>query len=228
MFNDPGQKPAGGARRRVMATTRPVPRTAEPLDPSIDWMTLREAHSRSSIPVATLRKWATRGKIRARLVRVDDKQLRLVAFGDVTERARSLQRAIRPVEGAEVEPVVDLRDRPATPAPSSSSVPDADDRAAVPEGSILVPQDAWDRLLGQLGNIHEAGQQLADARERAAKAETEAEFLRERVREMRKRAEEAELALEVHAASQTLPEAPGVDEPVLQIGWRRFRDRWLK
>jgi len=33
----------------------------------------------------------------------------------------------------------------------------------------------------QLGNLHEAGQQLAEARERAAKAETEVTFLRERL-----------------------------------------------
>lgn len=58
--------------------------------------------------------------------------------------------------------------------------------------SVLVPLDQWTRLLNQLGNLHEAGQQLAEARERAAKAETEAYFLRERVKEMRVRLEEAE------------------------------------
>lgn len=51
--------------------------------------------------------------------------------------------------------------------------------------AMLVPRDAWDRLLAQLGHLHEAGQQLAEARERAAKAETEATFLRERLAEMR-------------------------------------------
>ena len=45
--------------------------------------------------------------------------------------------------------------------------------------------EAWDKLMDQLGNLHEAGQQLAVARERAAKAETEASFLRERLGEMR-------------------------------------------
>ena len=51
--------------------------------------------------------------------------------------------------------------------------------------SMLVPRDAWDRLIDQLGNLHEAGLMLAEARERAAKAETEAGFLRERLSEMR-------------------------------------------
>jgi uncharacterized membrane protein len=50
---------------------------------------------------------------------------------------------------------------------------------------MIVPVDAWNKMLSQLGNLHEAGQQLADARERAAKAETEAMFLRERLAEMR-------------------------------------------
>ncbi len=55
--------------------------------------------------------------------------------------------------------------------------------------AVLVPLDQWSRILNQLGNLHEAGQQLADARERAAKAETESEFLRERLREMRSKVE---------------------------------------
>jgi len=50
---------------------------------------------------------------------------------------------------------------------------------------MIVPVDAWNKMLNQLGNLHEAGQQLAEARERAAKAETEAVFLRERLAEMR-------------------------------------------
>jgi len=50
---------------------------------------------------------------------------------------------------------------------------------------MIVPIDAWNKMLNQLGNLHEAGQQLAEARERAAKAETEALFLRERLAELR-------------------------------------------
>jgi hypothetical protein len=40
-------------------------------------------------------------------------------------------------------------------------------------------------MLIQLGNLHQAGQELAEARERAARAETEATFLRERLAELR-------------------------------------------
>ena len=61
-----------------------------------------------------------------------------------------------------------------------------------PEG-VLVPLDQWTSLLNQLGNLHQAGQQLAEARERAAKAETEAKFFSERLKEMREELAEAKL-----------------------------------
>lgn len=63
-------------------------------------------------------------------------------------------------------------------------------RAETPSDAVLVPLDQWDRLLGQLGNLHEAGQQLAEARERMARAETENSFLKERVRELRQEMEQ--------------------------------------
>lgn len=63
-------------------------------------------------------------------------------------------------------------------------------RAEAPSDAVLVPLDQWDRLLGQLGNLHEAGQQLAEARERMARAETENSFLKERVRELRQEMEQ--------------------------------------
>lgn len=63
-------------------------------------------------------------------------------------------------------------------------------RAETPSDAVLVPLDQWNRLLGQLGNLHEAGQQLAEARERMARAETENSFLKERVRELRQEMED--------------------------------------
>ena len=58
------------------------------------------------------------------------------------------------------------------------------------EDSLLVPLDAWNTVLNQLGNLHEASQQMAEARERAAKAEAEAEFLREKLKNTRNQLEE--------------------------------------
>lgn len=50
---------------------------------------------------------------------------------------------------------------------------------------MIVPVDASNKMLVHLGNLHEAGQQLAETRERAAKAETEVAFLREQLAEVR-------------------------------------------
>ncbi len=55
----------------------------------------------------------------------------------------------------------------------------------VDAGQMLVPIDAWTRILEQVGHVHEAGQQLAEARERAARAETENEFLKEQLRNLK-------------------------------------------
>ncbi len=85
---------------------------------------------------------------------------------------------------------------PERPAPAEPAEPDdrPDFRPEHAEtDAVLVPIDEWARILSQLGNLHEAGRELAEARERAAKAETESVFLRERrLREMRGRMEDLE------------------------------------
>ncbi len=88
---------------------------------------------------------------------------------------------------------------------------------------MLVPRDAWDRLMDQLGNLHEAGMNLAEARERAAKAETEATFLRERLTEMRSERDELK-----EQARPTQPDARSAPSPT-SGGWDSFRKRygWL-
>ena len=53
-------------------------------------------------------------------------------------------------------------------------------------GRMVVPIDTWSRILEQVGHVHEAGQQLAEARERAARAETENRFLRDQLAELKK------------------------------------------
>ena len=71
---------------------------------------------------------------------------------------------------------------------------------------MLVPIDAWDKILTQLGNLHQAGQELAEARERAAKAETEVKFLKERFAEIRAGKE----------APLSQPESTVVDPPQVE------------
>ena len=83
-------------------------------------------------------------------------------------------------------------DVPTTVGPASAG--------AVTDGAMLVPLDTWTRILEQIGNIHEAGQQVADARERAARAETENEFLRSQIADLK-------------AKNQTTPRAADRAEP---------------
>ena len=77
------------------------------------------------------------------------------------------------------EPVEAMED----PEPAVRAGPTSGHSA--PEGAMLVPLDTWTRILDQIGNVHEAGQQLAEARERAARAETENEFLRAQITDLK-------------------------------------------
>jgi DNA-binding transcriptional MerR regulator len=123
-----------------------------------DRITLRDAEQRFGVKVTTLRTWARKGSIDA--IRADSNQW-LVTPESV---AHHLSRK---------RPQVSTSPGPTRTGPS-------DDGSA-----MLVPRDAWDKLMDQLGNLHESGLQLAEARERAAKAETEVTFLRERLSEIR-------------------------------------------
>lgn len=83
---------------------------------------------------------------------------------------------------------------------------------------MIVPIDAWNKMLNQLGNLHEAGRQLAEARERAARAETEARFLRERLSELR--VEMSDLRAQTTTVAETQPQPV----PPLWLGvYRRLR-----
>jgi len=120
---------------------------------------------------------------------------------------------------------------PAAPAPATIEVETAapapvappPNEVAAPDGSILVPLDAWNRLLGQLGNLHMAGQQLAEARERAGKAETEAEFLRERVRDLKDRLASVQAEALLVATGPEPPTAPAF-APSGKRRWRHYYD----
>ena len=109
-----------------------------------------------------------------------------------------------------------LRRRGGRPRPRSGTIDlrdgsarerhDAVEPGSPPAGTLLVPLDAWQRMLDQLGNLHEAGQQLAEVSARAAKAETEAEFLRERVSDLRR-----------ELADATTDERPATPETSVEV-----------
>jgi DNA-binding transcriptional MerR regulator len=119
---------------------------------------LREAEERFGVRASTLRTWARKGTI----------------DGIQSGGSRGDQWMVTPESIAHHL----SRRKPQVTTPPTRA-------AAADRSSMLVPRDAWDKLMDQLGNLHEAGLQLAEARERAAKAETEAVFLRERLAEIR-------------------------------------------
>lgn len=162
------------------------PRTIKDLiDDGEDWLTIREASAVTGISASTLKKLARGKDIPSHLEKTDDGFLRIVSldgirrWNDQTGPSTDTDTLIP--KSADEDTEVDLR-----------AEEDASGEPEIPEGTMLVPLDAWNKMLNQLGNLHEAGQQLAEARERAAKAETEAHFLKERLRELRERLETRE------------------------------------
>jgi hypothetical protein len=171
-----------------------------------DWVTLRQASELTGVPVATLRKWALHETVASYLGETPVGPLRMVSLQGIYRRAEDLGRE---VQGSAPEPqrVIDL------PPPPPQGEP------AIPEGTMLVPLDAWTRVLTQLGNLHEAGQQVAEARERAAKAETEAAFLRERLAELRTQLNHTE------APPEPVPPSPPT-APQKRSSWSAIRAVW--
>lgn len=132
------------------------PRPVEDRTAAAARITLKDASRRYGVSISTLRAWSRAGEIDAVMGNGPRGRRWLATPASVAARLRRKGAGARTAAG-----------------------PTADGSA------MLVPRDAWDRLVAQLGNLHQAGQQLAEARERAARAETEATFLRERLSEMR-------------------------------------------
>ncbi len=155
---------------------RPMPsgRQSSVVSPqsSKNWVTLREAEAETGIPVNTLRKWIRKADLPSYLEADGDLALRMVDLDAVVARAKELGRDLVPPSGR-------------TGEPASQGGVQAGEPEDPPTGTMIVPIDAWNKMLNQLGNLHEAGQQLAEARERAAKAETESKFLRQQLADTR-------------------------------------------
>jgi hypothetical protein len=158
-----------------------------------DWMTLRQASDAAGIPLSRIRTWVKKGRVPTALEELPEGTRRIVSLDAVRARARQLD---EPELSAESFPLAEAEQEGLTPPP----------------GTMLVPIAAWDKMLMQLGNLHKAGQELAEARERAARAETEATFLRERLAELRQTTKTPEPVSEPVAAAIEDEPAPLVEE----------------
>jgi hypothetical protein len=225
--------PQPSAKQQPMNTgsATPVEPDLPDPDPDTNWVTLREAEVETSVPLNTLRKWCRKSAIPSYLESDGELTLRMVDLDAVITHAHDLGRET--AHAPDPEPLL-----PAVDGDDPTNEP-----PAPPEGTLIVPLDAWNKMLNQLGNLHEAGQQLAEARERAAKAETEATFLRERLAEVRKQEtehraqnEEHSSQFTVHSSQSELTEdaIDGLDESeqlttsywrYLTFGWRERKKR---
>lgn len=191
----------GEPRRRSGTARGPKP---EPRSPAVEFggrITLREAESRFGVPVTRLRSWARDGSINGVMGSgPNGGRMWLVTPESVAHHLSRTARA------------------PA-PEPVGRTGPTADGAA------MLVPRDAWDRLMDQLGNLHDAGIQLAEARERAARAETEASFLRERLAELRTERDELKQQAEPPARPAASAAGPRTAADHLKEAYRKFLGR---
>lgn len=158
-------------------------------------ISLREAEHRFGIRVSTLRAWSRRKSIDA-----------VQASGP-----HGAQWMVTPESVAHYLSRRSPKTAQAGPSQTTGLTDDG--------SSMLVPRDAWDKLMDQLGNLHEAGMQLATARERAAKAETEATFLRERLSEMRSERDE------LKTVTRSRPDQTKSEWTPLKGWWAALRDR---
>jgi hypothetical protein len=156
-------------------------------------MTLRQAADAAGIPLSRIRTWVKKGRVPTALEELPEGTRRIVSLDAVRARARQLD---EPELSAEPFPPSEAEQEGVTPPP----------------GTMLVPIAAWDKMLMQLGNLHKAGQELAEARERAARAETEATFLRERLAELRQSNKTPEPEAEPVVAADENETAPLVEE----------------
>lgn len=185
-----------------------------------DWLSLREASEATGVPTSTIRKWARHENIPSFLEKTSDGYLRVVSMSGIMRWTEEIGRDIESPDGDGDE------DEPTPTAEVDLTTHDTEGADEVPPtapaGSMIVPLDAWNRMLNQLGNLHEAGQQLAEARERAAKAETEARFLKERLADLREQLEKTR-----ESASDRPEPVPPAPSPSLvrkvYAGWRAKR-----
>jgi hypothetical protein len=122
-----------------------------------------------------------------------------------------------------VADVVDPKPPTSVVEPAAHEEEAAEATIDVVAGQMLVPIDAWTRILEQVGHVHEAGQQLADARERAARAETENEFLKEQLRDLKAQGRPRRPPAPAPDPVATEP-APDAAAPLL----RTSRSRWAR
>ena len=142
---------------------------------------------------------------------------------------KEIVRAVDPQPGGSASPSpqaapAQSETNPAVASDAEAVAPNHGAQEAEP-GTMLVPLDTWTRILDQLGHLHLAGQELAEARERAAKAETEATFLREQLADARAQIKKAPKRAAPRSQAKLLaPDSTGPSETSAAARMQAARD----
>lgn len=178
------------------------------------WVTLREAQAEAGVSLSALRKWYRSGVIRSQDKEGVHGPHKLVAIDDVHRRINAYREATSP----SVVPLV------VVPPPSSN------DGNGDNHGQMLVPREAWQQVMDQLGHIHQAGRELAEAREEKAKAEVTVDFLRPQLEDLRSALEAKDRALNAEVAEhrRVAAEVRGVLAETLKTQEALTPRRWFR
>ena len=133
--------------------------------PGPDWVTLREAAREAGVSVSTLRNWYRKGLIESRAAEGSNGPQKMVRRLEVLERAN--KGGSRPRGAGDPPP-----EQVPGPGPNGAAP-----RRAPGRGDLVAVTRALPELI----------RELADARERAGRAEAKAEFLAEQIAELRAR-----------------------------------------
>lgn len=161
-------------------------------DPDERWVTLRDANAETGASVSALRKWYRKGTVRSEERDGPHGLQRYVWLADVKTRQRVW---------------AEVQDQMGQPGPAVELELDSEHRISdvgPPPGMLLVPLEAWQRTLdtvaGGMTAVHQAGQELAAAREDAGVERTKREFLAGQLAEVRAAEADARARLAVTAA----------------------------
>lgn len=107
-----------------------------------NFVTLKEAATQAGVSISALRKWYRSGAIDSKTVQGPNGMQRVVDLAAVKDRAERWQEARVTDRG------------PALPPP-------------LPDGTMLVPLEAWERTMDAVNSLQAAGERIGRAEEKA-------------------------------------------------------------
>ena len=188
--------PRGGLRRYHGGMDRPSEMT-EPTDGSGTWVSMREAAERTGVSVSKVRGLYRAGRIRSRKP------------ADWTHKQSTRRPLVMVVLEDVLAQVGSGKPEPETPDPQPST------EGAAPSSPQDVDREEW--ITGQLEELRRTHDEVAAVRERASRAEKEADGLRKTLGEVQERVERLE---GMYATGDSM--GPSTQTAIDQEEWTRI------